>query len=102
MTITSLFYPQVTGIQFPFLDGNLSTPLLKTVYLGHPAAKKFDGENLAADILTLLRSYEFTNDELAKMLCGGVFDGQYLHLRVIDHIGKKNVFNQYFITHLIS
>ena len=74
-------------MQFPNLNGDLTTPLLKTVYLGHPAAKQFTGVKLAGDIVTLLQGYEFTLDRLSKSLCGGVFDGQYDHLDVMGHIG---------------
>ena len=74
-------------MQFPNLDGNLSTPLLKTVYLGHPAAMKFDGKSLAKYIVELFKEFDFTLDGLRLALCGGVFDGQYLHLGVMGEIG---------------
>ena len=75
------------GIQFPFLDGDLSTPLLKTVYLGHPAATEFTGDKLADDILELLQGFGFTSDDLAQRLVAGGFDGQYLHLKVLKRLG---------------
>lgn len=81
---------QLVGLRIPNLNGDLSTPLFKTVYLGHPAASKFDGLSLAQDLLKLCQDYGLDRDILRKGLCGGVFDGQYLHLKVLEHLGILN------------
>ena len=85
---------QLTGIQFPNLDGNLGTPLLKTTYLGHPPAKSQKGKDLAADLINLCKDYNLTLDRLKKSLVGGVFDGQYEHLSVLNWMSKNLIISR--------
>lgn len=70
------------------LDGNLATPLFKTIYLGHPSCEKFSGEDLAKVILKLLADYDLHASDIVAGFTGGCMDGQYNKLHVMNHIGR--------------
>ena len=55
--------------------------------MGHPASQEFTGQYLGEKIIDLCSDWGFTIDFLSCRLVGGAFDGQYLHLRVMEHIG---------------
>lgn len=84
--LTSHF--QITGIRFPLLGNDLSLPLFQTMYLGHPACHSFDGDALAEKIFELLKRFGLSVKEQQSRNVGGVFDGQYLNLNVIQCLGE--------------
>jgi hypothetical protein len=79
----------LTGCRIPLLDGDLTTPFFKSVYLGHPSCQSFTGQALAGEILELFNKCGISTDWLRDALVGGVFDGQYIHLNVMMHLGEQ-------------
>ena len=63
------------------------------MYLGHPACEKFDGTALAEEIFELLKKFGFSLKEQQTRGVGGVFDGLYLNLKVVESLGEVKIGN---------
>ena len=78
---------QMTLIRTPSLKNGF---LFETFFIGNPLALRSDGiyltNLLITEICTLLN---WSTADLRKQICGGCFDGQYLHNNVPRHISDK-------------
>ena len=82
---------QLTGFRVPLLNSDLSTELFKTVYIGHPSCQQFDGKTLAKEVWSLCSEFGFDCQRFLESFVGSCWDGQYVHLSVVKHIGKELV-----------
>ena len=87
ITVLDFYGFQLTVLRMPILDGNMNAPLFKAILLGFPSCTAFTGKDLADVIFTLLNDYDLQCQNIAAGFTGGSFDGQYLLLSVLRHLG---------------
>lgn len=80
---------QVTGIRYPSFDEELSLPFVNTTYIGHPACEEFTGEYLCQKISDQLQSFGINVTQFQEGFTGSSYDGQYLNLKVNNHLKAK-------------
>ena len=70
------------AVTIPSLDDDVKLPLVRTVYIGHPAAIDQTGAGLAKTIIDTLTAMGFSRQQLRLSLKGGCIDGGVFNVNV--------------------
>ena len=77
---------QLTGLRYPSLDTNYKLPFINTSYIGHPSCERYTGAYLSHKISDQLSSFGIQASQFSEGFTGSSYDGQYLNLKVNDHL----------------
>ena len=77
---------QLTGLRFPSFDDELTLPFILTTYLGHPSCAQYTGGYLSQKVSDLVQSVGINVSQFTEGFTGSSYDGQYLNLKVNDHL----------------
>ena len=84
---------QVTGLRYPSFDENYNLPFILTSYVGHPSCERFTGAYLGQKISEQLQTFGINVSHFSNGFTGSSYDGQYLNLKVNDHLKLINGLN---------
>ena len=84
---------QVTGLRYPSFDKNYSLPFILTSYIGHPSCERYTGAYLGQKISEQLGQFGINVSHFSYGYTGSSYDGQYLNLKVNNHLKLINGLN---------
>ena len=64
--------------------------IFRKFYLSHPVVRNHTGVNVTELLLSSVKdTLQWTTSEIRQRFCGGAFDGQYLSLKVPEHLAQQ-------------